>query len=214
MEDRLTIEEGTFLVKLARKAVKEYLSSAVRIDPPGDTPSRLRKPRGVFVTIETVFEDERGVVRKALRGCIGYPEPIMPLARATIDAAIAAATEDPRFTPMTEDELDRVLFEVSVLTKPVKLSYERPEDLLKLIKVGRDGLIVAAGPFKGLLLPQVPLEYDWDVEEYLSHACIKAGLAPDHWRVSRIDIYTFQAQVFMEIAPNGEVIERLLTPIE
>lgn len=214
MGDRLSIEEGTFLVKLARKAVEEYLRSAIRIEPPENTPPRLREPRGVFVTIETVFEDEQGVVRKALRGCIGYPEPIMPLVRATIDAAIAAATEDPRFTPMTEDELDRVLFEVSVLTKPIKLSYEKPEDLLKLIKVGRDGLIVVAGPFRGLLLPQVPLEYDWDVEEYLSHACVKAGLAPDHWRVSHIDIYTFQAQVFMEIAPGGEVIERILMPVE
>ncbi len=214
MEARLSLEEGVFLVRLARRAVEEFLATAVRIEPPGDTPSKLREPRGVFVTIEKVFEDESGAVQKTLRGCIGYPEPVLPLVEATISAAIAAATEDPRFPPMTEDELDTVVFEVSVLTRPKRIEYERPEELLNKIVVGRDGIIVRAGPFQGLLLPQVPLEYDWDVIEYLSHACLKAGLPPDYWRTSRVDIYTFQAQVFTEVAPKGDVIERFLTPLK
>jgi len=213
MEERLTLEEGSLLVKISRRAVQEFLTYARRVDVPSDIPEKLKNPRGVFVTIEEVYE-EGGVVKHRLRGCIGYPEPVKPLIEATIDSAIAAATQDPRFSPLKVEELDRVVFEVSVLTPPKPVEYSKPDDLLHAIVVGRDGVIVSVGPFKGLLLPQVPLEYDWDVEEYLSHACLKAGLPADYWRTSRINIYTFQAQVFAEIVPNGDIIEKLLIPRE
>ncbi|RLE68364.1 MAG: TIGR00296 family protein, partial [Thermoprotei archaeon] len=145
-----------------------------------------------------------------LRGCIGFPEPVMPLIEATIEAAIAAATEDPRFEPMLPEELRSVVFEVSVLTPPKILEYENPEELVEKVKVGRDGIIVERGLLRGLLLPQVPIEYNWGVEEYLSNACIKAGLPPDAWRTSRIKVYTFRARIFAEVYPEGDVIERIL----
>ena len=206
----LTKEEGEFLVRNARNAVKEYLLSFRKVGVPADTPERLREKAGVFVTIEKIQRDFTGMPRRVLRGCIGFPEPVMPLIEATIEAAIAAATEDPRFEPMLPEELRSVVFEVSVLTPPKILEYENPEELVEKVKVGRDGIIVERGLLRGLLLPQVPSEYNWGVEEYLSNACIKAGLPPDAWRTSRIKVYTFRARIFAEVYPEGDVIERIL----
>jgi len=208
--EELTKEEGEFLVKLARRAVREYLTAFRRISPPPDTPPRLREKAGVVVTIEKIQRDFSGVPRRVLRGCIGFPEPVMPLADATVEAAIAAATEDPRFEPMLAEELKSVVFEVSVLTPPKLVEYEKPEELLEKVRVGRDGVIVEKGVLRGLLLPQVPVEYEWDIEEYLSHACVKAGLPPDAWRTSKLRVYTFRARIFAEVYPEGEVIERIL----
>lgn len=211
---RLSAEEGAFLVRLARKAVEAYLKNAVVIDPPANTPHSLFRNGGVFVTIEALRLDRvTGRVRRELRGCIGYPEPLLPLVEATIRAAIAAATEDPRFPPLTPRELDSVIFEVSVLTPPQLVEYGEPADLLEKVKVGRDGLMVELGGARGLLLPQVPVEEGWSVEEFLSYACLKAGLPEDAWRTGRLKVYTFQAQIFVEATPAGDVVERLLEPL-
>ena len=210
MSVRLSKEEGDFLVKLSRKAVNEYLTNFIKIEIPSNTPEKLKEKRGVFVTIERIVKNEDGLWRRELRGCIGFPEPVYPLAEATIEAAISAATDDPRFPPMLPEELKNVVFEVSVLTKPELVIYQDPSELLEKIRIGRDGLIIEKGMFRGLLLPQVPVEYRWSVEEYLSQACLKAGLPPDSWRYSKVKIYTFQAQVFAEIFPEGEIVERIL----
>ncbi len=134
----------------------------------------------------------------------------MPLVEADIKAAIAAATQDPRFPPLSLRELKEVIFEVSVLTPPQKVEYKDPLELLDKIQVGRDGLIIESGYARGLLLPQVPVEYNWNVEEFLNHACVKAGLREDAWREGRVTVYKFQAQIFVEVTPDGEVIEREL----
>ena len=210
MDSRISKDEGEFLVKLARKAVSEYLTNFTKIETPSDTPTKLFEKRGVFVTIEKIVRNEEGLWRRELRGCIGFPEPIYPLVEATIEAAISAATEDPRFPPMLSEELKNVVFEVSVLTKPELVIYQTPSELVEKVKVGRDGLIIEKGMFKGLLLPQVPIEYGWNTEEYLSQACLKAGLPPDAWKYSGIKVYVFQAQIFAEIFPEGEIIERIL----
>ncbi len=210
MSSRISKEEGEFLVKIARKAVTEYLTNFVKIDKPSDVPNSLLEKRGVFVTIEKIFRSEDGLWRRELRGCIGFPEPVYPLVEATIEAAISAATEDPRFPPMLLEELKSVVFEVSVLTKPMLVNYQSSSELVEKIKVGRDGLIIEKGMFKGLLLPQVPVEYGWNTEEYLSQACLKAGLPPNAWRYGSVKVYVFQAQIFAEIFPNGEIIERIL----
>ncbi|RLE50472.1 MAG: TIGR00296 family protein [Candidatus Methanomethylicota archaeon] len=204
-----TLEDGTFLVKLARKAVTTYLTENREIEPPPETPQHLREKRGVFVTIETFFE-RFGKKMTQLRGCIGYPEPIMPLVEALIDSAISAAVRDPRFPPMSKEELSKVVFEVSVLTPPTLVKVENPKDYPKAIKVGRDGLIVELGFYKGLLLPQVPVEYGWDEETFLSECCVKAGLSPDCWLSRNVKIYSFQAEVFSEVEPNGAVIRKEL----
>lgn len=209
--EKLSVEEGAFLVRLARRAVTEYLNRAIIIEPPSETPQKLLERSGVFVTIEKISVNPlTRQARRDLRGCIGYPEPIFPLAEATIRAAIAAATEDPRFPPVTPRELDELIFEVSVLSKPQLVSYTDYRELLNKVRVGRDGLLVEHGMSRGLLLPQVPVEEGWDVEEFLSYACLKAGLPEDFWRSGKLKVYTFQAQIFVEVTPSGDVTERIL----
>ncbi len=199
----LDLEKGKFLVKLARAAVEEYLRSGVKIEPPPGTPPELYEKRGVFVTLKTYPQRE-------LRGCIGYPEPIMPLVLATIDAAISAATRDPRFYPVGVEELPKLLFEVTVLTPPQPIEAP-PEELPKAIKVGRDGLIVRCGYASGLLLPQVPVEWGWNEEEFLAQTCVKAGLPPNCWLDPRCQFYKFQGQIFTEVEPYGEVVEEKIS---
>ena len=170
MPFELNEEEGKFLVKLARRAVKEYLETKKVTETTRRVPEKLLQPCGVFVTINSIENEE-----KELRGCIGYPYPTDPLVEAVIQSAISAATQDPRFNPLTKDELDKVVFEVSVLTPPQALKVKRPQDYPSKIRIGEDGLIIEKGMFKGLLLPQVPVEWNWDQEEFLCQCCIKAG---------------------------------------
>jgi len=197
---QLSLEEGKFLVELARKTVEEYLKSKKRISVPENIPKKLLQICGVFVTINSVKNGE-----KELRGCIGYPYPTTPLAQAVIDSAISSATQDPRFYPLSLRELGHVVFEISVLTPPQLIEVEKPSEYPNKIKVGKDGLIAERGIFKGLLLPQVPVEWKWDEEEFLCQCCIKAGLSPDGWLLEGTKIYKFQAIIFEEEKPNGEV---------
>ena len=201
----LTLEEGKLLVSLARKAIETYLKTGEIIKPPENVPEKLREKCGVFVTINTVRND-----RRELRGCIGYPYPTDPLINAVIDSAISSATRDPRFPPMTFDELDHVVFEVSVLTPPELINVENPSEYPSKIKIGRDGLIVERGFFKGLLLPQVPVEWRWNEEEFLCQCCMKAGLPPDCWLMKGTKIYRFQAIIFEEVSPKGEIVRKEL----
>jgi uncharacterized protein (TIGR00296 family) len=152
------------------------------------------------VTIYTLRDGNR-----SLRGCIGYPYPIKKLIEALIDSAINAALNDTRFFPITLDELEDLIFEVSVLTPPKLILAKNPKEYPKKISVGRDGLIIERGPFKGLLLPQVPVEWGWNEEEFISQCCIKAGLSEDNWKNEGIKIYTFQALIFKEETPNGKI---------
>jgi uncharacterized protein (TIGR00296 family) len=201
----LSLEEGKLLVELARKAVKEYLQNRRRISVPSDISEKLLQPCGVFVTIDTLTNGE-----KELRGCIGYPYPTTPLAEAVIESAISSATQDPRFYPLSLNELDKVVFEVSVLTPPQLVNAKKSKEYPAKIKVGKDGLIVERGMFKGLLLPQVPVELKWDEEEFLCQCCIKAGIPPDNWLLDGTKIYKFQAIVFEEETPKGVVKRKAL----
>ena len=205
MSVQIKDEHGEFLVKLARKAIETYLRDREVLRPPEETPEELWEPMGVFVTLNKLVGG-----RKVLRGCIGFPYPEKPLVQATIEAAIASATEDPRFPPVELDEMDEVVVEVSVLTKPELVRVEDPRDYPKAIKVGRDGLIVERGIFRGLLLPQVPVEWGWDEKTFLSQCCMKAGLYPDAWLDPGTRIYRFQAIVFEEEEPRGPVKRREL----
>jgi uncharacterized protein (TIGR00296 family) len=193
-------EEGELLIGLARKAIENYLKNRKVIPVPESVSEKLMQPCGVFVTINSLEDGE-----KELRGCIGYPYPTDPLACAVIQSAISAATQDPRFYPVSLNELDKVVFEISVLTPPQMVTVKAPKEYSTKIKIGRDGLIIERGMFKGLLLPQVPIEWKWDEEEFLCQCCVKAGLPPDDWLLSDTRIYTFQAIVFEEETPKGEV---------
>ena len=200
MSFELSLEEGKFLIQLSRRAVNEKLASGKTISPPKETPKKLFEKCGVFVTISTL----RGGA-KELRGCIGYPYPISPLVEVVIDSAINAATQDPRFEPLTLRELSKVIFEVSVLTPPEPVEVKNPKAYLSKIKVGEDGLIVEKGFYRGLLLPQVPIEWGWSEEEFLCQCCVKAGLPPDSWLTKDAKICKFKAIIFEEEAPLGEV---------
>jgi len=193
------------LVGLARKAVEEYLKTRKHISVPGSISIKLLQPCGLFVTISSIKKGE-----KTLRGCIGYPYPSAPLAQAVIESAVSSATQDPRFYPLSQGELDNVIFEISVLTPPQIIEVKKPDEYPSKIKVGNDGLIVERGMYKGLLLPQVPVEWEWDEEEFLCQCCLKAGLPPDNWLLNGTKIYKFQAIIFEEERPKGKVKRKVL----
>ena len=200
MTFQLTLEEGKFLVKLARQSVTDYLTNGKVLQVPENISPKLMEPCGVFVTLKRVHEET-----KMLRGCIGLPYPTTPLAQAMIEAAVSAATQDPRFPPVALKELDQIIFEVSVLTPPELVKAEKPTDYPSKIEVGRDGLVIENGYHKGLLLPQVPVELDWNEEEFLCQTSMKAGIPPDSWLLKNTKIYRFQAIIFEEETPKGEI---------
>ncbi|MCW3997899.1 MAG: TIGR00296 family protein [Candidatus Bathyarchaeota archaeon] len=205
MSFQLSDDEGKFLVTLARKASQQKIAAGETIQPPKNTPKKLFEFAGVFVTINTFSNG-----KKNLRGCIGYPHPTHVLVEALIDSAINAAIHDPRFFPISFIELNNLIFEVSVLTPPKIINVNNPLEYPKHITIGQDGLIVERGPLKGLLLPQVPVEWGWSQEEFVSQCCIKAGLSPDSWRNKGIKLYKFQALIFEEETPRGKIKRRPL----
>ena len=196
----LTDTDGEIMVKLARNAVKKYLETNIKVID-NEFNSKFTAKAGAFVTINK---------QNSLRGCIGYPLPIKKLSNAIIDAAIAAATEDPRFPPVNLDEIDQIIFEVTVLSPPVEINVETYQDYLSMIKVGRDGLIVESGYKSGLLLPQVPIEYKWNVKEFLEHTCEKAGLDKHAWMDNDTRISKFEGVIFKEESPNGIIVREIL----
>ncbi|MCK5548662.1 MAG: TIGR00296 family protein [Thermoplasmata archaeon] len=192
-------ETGEFAVKAARAIIENACggpASSVTY------PSLFEKNAGVFVTINTYPSLN-------LRGCIGYPEPVFPLREALVKAA-QGATQDPRFDPLSAEELDKVVVEVSVLTPPALIKVKKPKEYIDKVKIGRDGLIAAQGGLRGLLLPQVPIEWKWNVEEFLSNTCMKAGLPQDAWFDTGTEIYSFQAEIFSEEEPKGRIVRRVL----
>ncbi|MEM2141138.1 TIGR00296 family protein [Nitrososphaera sp.] len=181
--------EGQELVRLARLAVQRYLEDSTVMKTGKTGPMS-----GVFVTLNYLAKNE-----ERLRGCIGFPLAYKALHQSVVEAAIAAATEDPRFPPVDRKELDRIIFEVSVLTEPEEVPG------IKGIRIGQDGLILRWKYGSGLLLPQVPVELGWDVDEYLANLCYKAGAPPDALSDPSSRLYRFQAQVFKERSPGGDV---------
>jgi len=199
--NNLSEEDGNILVKTARKIVTEYIKNNTKLKLEKEFKNNYSFNAGVFVTLNSTH---------GLRGCIGYPLPDKLLFNALEDAAISAATKDPRFSPVKYEELDSITFEVTVLTPPKKIVVSRPEEYLSKIKVGRDGLIVKNGFYSGLLLPQVPVEYGWNEEEFLEYTCEKAGLPKNYWKNLDTEIQKFEGIVFKEEKPNGTVIREML----
>jgi len=196
-DTQLSDSDGVVLVKTARKAVTEFLSNGDRMKLESDLEEKFSFNSGVFVTLNNP---------DGLRGCIGFPMPEKKLAHAIIEGAIAAATEDPRFPSVKTNELNDIVFEVTVLTPPVEIDVSDPMEYLEKIKVGRDGLIIRHSFSSGLLLPQVPVEYGWNVEEFLQHTCEKAGLARDTWKNESVKIEKFEGIIFKEETPNGVIV--------
>ncbi len=194
----LSEKDGEILVRTARSAVTEYLKTKKRLTLLEDFKSKFSYNSGVFVTLNKA-ED--------LRGCIGFPTPERKLYQSLVDAAIASATEDPRFPPVRYEELSDISFEITVLTPPEEISVENTLEYPTKIRVGRDGLIVRWEFGAGLLLPQVPVEYGWSEEEFLNHTCEKAGAPQDCWKKKSTKILRFEGIVFKEASPNGKIVQ-------
>ncbi|HVN79058.1 MAG TPA: AmmeMemoRadiSam system protein A [Terriglobia bacterium] len=178
---RLSEEGQNYLLALSRRTIREFLETRQKLALESP-PEEVVPNRGAFVTL-----------RKAtrLRGCIGYVAPLYPLFRTVIECSISAATQDPRFPPMQLEELPEIEIEISVLS-PVE-EVKALED----IQVGTHGLAISQKGRRGLLLPQVPVEYGWDRERFLEETCRKAGLPAHAWREgARIEYFT--AFVFAE----------------
>lgn len=181
MKNPLSKDQQKYLLDAARRAIEHYLKSGKPLRLPVEDEA-LKEKRGAFVTLKKNHE---------LRGCIGYPLPFKPLFETVTEVAVSAATQDFRFQPLSLEELDETKIEISVLSLP------EPVKDIKEIEIGKHGIIISKGLNKGLLLPQVPLEWDWDVETFLRHACLKAGLEEEEWKKGA-QIEIFEAQVFSE----------------
>ncbi len=181
-DESLTAEEQASLLRLARSTLEDHVRGR---ELPECVPAteRLGEKRGAFVTLHKHGE---------LRGCIGYVEAVKPLCRAVSDMAVAASTEDPRFPPVTPDELSDIDVEITVLSPLRRIA--DPES----VEVGRHGLVVRKGHNSGLLLPQVPVEQGWNREEFLDGTCRKAWLPAGAWRDEDTELYVFTGQVFGE----------------
>jgi uncharacterized protein (TIGR00296 family) len=203
MKDNINISEkdGQILVKTARMVVADYLKNGSKTELGKKFQEDFSFNSGVFVTLNNSL---------GLRGCIGYPLPDKKLFNALEEAAISAATEDPRFPPVKFEELDSITFEVTVLTPPTKIEVSDSQEYLSKIKIGQDGLIVKYGYNSGLLLPQVPVEYGWNEKEFLEYTCEKAGLPKEYWQKKDVEILKFEGIVFKEKDPNGEIIQEKL----
>jgi hypothetical protein len=181
----LTAEDKAALLQLARRTLDEYLSSRTR--PAYEPASEAqRQPRATFVTLRHKHTHD-------LRGCRGEVFARYPLWESVQRVSILSATDDPRFRPMTHDELADLHLEISVLT-PMRLA-RGPEEVI----VGRHGVMIRQAGHGGLFLPQVPVEQGWDRDEYLSTLCwMKAGLPADAWRKPGVQLYIFEAEIFEE----------------
>ena len=168
------------LLEIARRALEGYIGAG-KIPPEEGALGKLAAPGAAFVTLTK---------NGRLRGCIGYTEAVAPLFKVVQECAVAAATEDPRFPPVSPKELPSLRVEISVLTPLYPI---RPEE----VEVGRHGLMVERGGMRGLLLPQVPVEWGWDREMFLDQTCVKAGLPPSAWRHGAT-LRAFTAEVFGE----------------
>jgi hypothetical protein len=194
----LTVEEGTELVRLARTAVELYLKNGKIIN----STNKSNKKAGIFVTL---YQLDTINSKKNLRGCIGYTVPSSNIHDTVVAAAINAAAEDPRFIALGQEELDKVIFEVSVLTKPIPIQIDNTQAFLSEIVIGRDGLILESNYGSGLFLPQVPVEQRWTINEYLTNLCYKAGAPVDTWKLPDSKLYKFHTMVFREKLPNREI---------
>ncbi|MBI5893691.1 MAG: AmmeMemoRadiSam system protein A [Deltaproteobacteria bacterium] len=178
----LSAENKKILLNIARRTIETHVKEKKAPAFSTSNPELLEKS-GAFVSLHKNHD---------LRGCIGIFTSEKPLYQTIVDMAVSASSCDPRFVPVSVDELPEISIEISVLT-PMKRIYDVSE-----IEVGRHGIYIIKGRNRGVLLPQVATEYNWDRETFLDHTCLKAGLAQNSWKQKDVEIYTFEAEVFGE----------------
>jgi AmmeMemoRadiSam system protein A len=181
----LSEEDRRLALSLVRRAVELFVREGRRLEPEETAPFFSRR-EGVFVTL---------TVPEGLRGCVGTVESRNPLAESLVHCAIAAATQDTRFAPVSESELPRLAYEISIL------STLRRADSPEEVQAGIHGVLVESGGRRGLLLPQVAAAHRWDRETFLDQVCMKAGLPAEAWRGGAA-LWLFTAEVFGEGNPE------------
>jgi AmmeMemoRadiSam system protein A len=189
MQEKLTVEEQRFLLRLAREAIERGVKGEAL--PPLDPsllPPNLCELGSSFITL---------MLHGDLRGCIGSLEPYQSLAQDVREHALAAALKDPRFPPLQEDELSGIKIEISRLTRPTPLEYKDAEDLLSKLCPQVDGVILYDGSHRSTFLPQV-WEKISDPAEFLSNLCYKMGVNPDLWQTTHLDVLIYQVEEFHE----------------
>lgn len=198
----LKLNEGVYLVKLARKTIEYYLENLVPPKVKNENSETFLEKRGVFCTLLTNPE-------RKLRGCIGIIIPEKSLISTVMEAA-CSSTQDPRFAPLEKEEFKQSIIELTILGELKKISVLEPREYFSEIKLGEDGLYLEYKYNCGVFLPQVPVEQNWDVKTYLSELCLKSGLSEDAWIILPVNIFKFKAQIFSEKEAGGEIIEREL----
>ena len=183
------LDEARIGIRLAHRAIETAVTTGQRMESPAGLPKVFEDLGGVFVCLHA------GV----LRGCVGHPYPNQKIKEALIDSAISAALYDYRFPPVTANELTNLTIEITLLTRPQEI--RGVDDII----IGKHGLIVKKGSRQGLLLPQVATEYGWTRQEFLNQTYIKAGLTPGE---DGVEVFAFKGQVFSELGPGGDVVER------
>lgn len=198
LPDSLDLETGRELVSIARDTVESCATNTgtPNIDTGRGRDGVLSRSFGTFVTLERTDQ---------LRGCCGCLETDKPLGKAVQDMAVDAARHDPRFPPVGPDEVPEITVTVTVLSEPKDLDVPTPDAYPKAIDIGRDGLIATDGHRHGVLLPQVPIENNWNSAKFLTAVCRKAGLSGNEWRRDAVDIKRFTARWFEEQAPDGDI---------
>ena len=179
----LSVDERAELLRVARRSLEDHFAGA-KPGPPEPTTPTLGEHRGAFVTLHRL----RG---GNLRGCVGMMRSEESLVQTVARMAVSAAVDDGRFEPVTGRELPELRIEISALgpLEPI-----HPDE----VEVGRHGLLISHRGRRGVLLPQVPVEHDWDRETFLEHTCLKAGLASGAWRGEGVELLGFTAEVFGE----------------
>ncbi len=198
----ISAEDGNTIVRAARLSIESMFSKGSQAEKELEQ-MLLHKvfdiKAGVFVTLCHYHTNE-------LRGCIGFTEHSNEIRETIVDAARAAAFEDGRFVPVSKAEIGETIVEVNLLSEAKPLP-QTPTGRKNSVKIGKDGLIVEYGIYRGLLLPSVATENGMGKEKFLEAVCEKAGLNKNYWMQKNVNIRKFETQIFKEESPNGKVIE-------
>ncbi len=191
----IAIDVKHYLLQLARSVILNHLGEKTSGPLPASSTPEFMEKRGCFVTLHA---------NGRLRGCIGIIEPIKTLIAAVKEYAVHAGFHDPRFSPVTLQEMKHITIEISILTKPAPLNFQNADDLKKQLKPGVHGVILTHGHHRATFLPQV-----WDqlpgMEDFLGHLCQKAGLEKTCWKDAKTAVEVYEVAVFSEKNMNRDL---------
>ncbi len=195
-----SMHDGERLVRAARNTIELFLTiKSFRNELITSHLEDMTQSHGVYVTIEHY-------PTKALRGCMGFPRPKETVKEMVVQAAIAAATEDPRFVQVSHLEFEHTVVSVNVLSKLEHIT-QKGDKLIESIDVNHEGLYLEYGYHSGILLPIFAIENRWSADKCLGLLCESAGLAENTWKHNNINLYKFETQLFRELSPRGPIEE-------